>query len=529
MKILDCTLRDGGYYNSWNFSKELVKDYMKNISLVDINIIELGFRSLVKEDFLGECAYTTDEYIDSLEIPKNQSIAVMINAKEILSQKEPIEQTINKLFKHKKNSRVDYVRVAINVKDATKIMEIVSVLKELGYKVCVNLMQINAVNLKKLEDIIKKLNNYGNIDILYFADSFGSLSNSDVEKITKTISKNYNYEIGFHAHNSLGQALSNSLCAIESGCSYVDGSLLGMGRGSGNVGTEYLLIELQRKNNEVKKLDSLKTLMDKHFKPLQERFKWGCNIYYYLAATKNIHPSYVQQMLTNERYSSDDVINIVNILANETKKTNYNLESLEYAISKKYVEERGSWDIKNKFKNKEVLLLVSSPKVVKNIDKITSFIKKKNPIVIMLNYSEVIPQEYVDYYIACHPTRLNTISLRKEKIKKPVILPLQAVNKNLFRGLEILDYGLKTSETIFKNLDTGCIIPSSLVAPYAINMAISGNARRILLAGFDGYLKKDQRYYEMKNILENIKKTSKPKMVAITPTQYPVSYEAKIL
>ena len=86
LKILDCTLRDGGYYNNWNFSIELINRYLKVMSDIKVDYVEIGFRSKDKKEFRGACAYTTDEFLSSLKIPKSLKIAVMINGAELIKE-----------------------------------------------------------------------------------------------------------------------------------------------------------------------------------------------------------------------------------------------------------------------------------------------------------------------------------------------------------------------------------------------------------------------------------------------------------
>ena len=85
VKILDCTLRDGGYYNNWDFSKEVVNNYLKTMSLVGVDYVEVGFRSFQSKDFKGPTWYTTDSYLNSLSIPKNLTLGVMVNSYELIS------------------------------------------------------------------------------------------------------------------------------------------------------------------------------------------------------------------------------------------------------------------------------------------------------------------------------------------------------------------------------------------------------------------------------------------------------------
>ena len=101
IKILDCTLRDGGYYNYWDFSKDLVNDYLKAVSDSGIKYIEIGFRSLKENKLNGPNFFSTDNYINVLKIPKNLNIGVMINVSELTNQKLNYKKTLDKLFKNK--------------------------------------------------------------------------------------------------------------------------------------------------------------------------------------------------------------------------------------------------------------------------------------------------------------------------------------------------------------------------------------------------------------------------------------------
>ena len=111
IKILDCTLRDGGYYNNWDFSRNLVNDYLNAVSKVGINYVELGFRSLRSKNFKGSNWHTTDDYINNLKIPKKINLVIMINASEIIASKT-IYKTIKMMFKSKIRSNITLVRIA---------------------------------------------------------------------------------------------------------------------------------------------------------------------------------------------------------------------------------------------------------------------------------------------------------------------------------------------------------------------------------------------------------------------------------
>ena len=102
INLLDCTLRDGGYYNNWDFPKELIEEYLSSLSQSGIEFIELGFRSLNAKNYMGPCAYTKDTFINSLKIPKELKIGIMINASEIISNNLSKKEFLNHVIGNKK-------------------------------------------------------------------------------------------------------------------------------------------------------------------------------------------------------------------------------------------------------------------------------------------------------------------------------------------------------------------------------------------------------------------------------------------
>ena len=105
-ELLDCTLRDGGYYNNWCFSNKLIKEYFKIISIYKINYVEIGFRTLDKINFKGETAYCTDKFIKKINVPKNIKLGTMINASEIINKINTPEFLIKKIFPKKKKNLI---------------------------------------------------------------------------------------------------------------------------------------------------------------------------------------------------------------------------------------------------------------------------------------------------------------------------------------------------------------------------------------------------------------------------------------
>ncbi len=97
MKLLDCTLRDGGYYNAWDFPKELIHKYLDAMQAAGVDVVELGFRTSKNQGFQGPCSFTTDEFVRNLVIPNGLVVGVMVNASELVGE-APQQKVLARLF-----------------------------------------------------------------------------------------------------------------------------------------------------------------------------------------------------------------------------------------------------------------------------------------------------------------------------------------------------------------------------------------------------------------------------------------------
>ncbi len=153
IKFLDCTLRDGGYYNSWDFTQEVITKYLGAMQAAGVDIVELGLRSLNNTSFNGACAYTTDDFLESLSL-ESLTIGVMINASELVGEL-PLVTALERLFPAETvlDTPVSLVRIACHVHEFKQALPAVSWLKARGYQVGFNLMQV----ADRSEDVIKAL------------------------------------------------------------------------------------------------------------------------------------------------------------------------------------------------------------------------------------------------------------------------------------------------------------------------------------------------------------------------------------
>ena len=158
VKILDCTLRDGGYYNNWVFNEDLVNSYLNAMKVNEVDFVEIGLRSFNKAGFKGPYAFSTDTFLDSLNIPKNLNIGVMVNASEFNKfESKFLKEKICSLFKPASDSRISLVRIASHLEEFDRSLELCEIFRELGYIVGINIMQISEASNEQIIEFGKKL------------------------------------------------------------------------------------------------------------------------------------------------------------------------------------------------------------------------------------------------------------------------------------------------------------------------------------------------------------------------------------
>lgn len=528
MTLLDCTLRDGGYYNNWNFPIEVVSKYLESMSAAGVDIIELGMRSLIKNGFKGAAGYTTDEYLDFLSVPSNLKISVMVNASEIVGS-IPLSEALTQLFpRASKDSKVDIVRIACHVHEFQRALPAAQLLKQKGYMVGFNLMQVADRTVEEIVALSKAASEY-EIDVLYFADSMGSMTPEHCRTIISWLKTHWKGALGIHTHDNMGLALQNTLAALDEGVTWLDATVTGMGRGPGNARTEELVIELAERKDIQINLVPLMTVIREYFQPLKNKCGWGSNPYYYLSGKYGIHPTYIQEMLSDSRYDEEDILAVINHLRIEGGKK-FSHDTLSNAREFYKGAPKGSWSPAKALEGQHILLLGAGPSATEHRTAIENYIRKKKPIVIALNTQSSIAAELIDFRVACHPVRLLADCEAHTRLPQPLITPFSMLPKDIqesLRDKEVLDFGLQIQPDVFEFSNMHCVAPTSLVVAYALSIATSGKAKQVLMAGFDGYGADDPRSQEMRSLLERYMRSENAlELTSITPTRYGIHTES---
>lgn len=514
--IIDCTLRDGGYYNNWEFSKELVEDYLLALSKVGVKFIEIGFRSSENKKFKGPTWHSTDNYLNSIKIPRKIELGVMVNASEIINKNEDYETYLKKIFLTKKKSKLNFIRVASHFEEVSSSIKICKILKKMGYFVFLNLMQISEYNEEKLKIVSKKISK-SDIDVFYIADSLGSLKRENLKDIIQIISKNCNTELGIHAHDNLSLALDNTLYAKNLGVRWLDSTVLGMGRGPGNAKTESLILEILKTD-----IYPITKLIERYFLELKKKYNWGTNIYYYLAAKYSIHPTYVQELLKIS-LDSKEILKVLNNI-NKVGGQRYNVNLIKSEFQKPIKFKNGKWSPIKSFKNKNILIIAPGKISEEYKSELKNYIKNNRPAVIALSPNIDFDKKLINFFVACNPLKMFSETDFYKKLKAPMILPFSLLSdkyKKKFSKLNYLDYGVGVNNYKFIFKSKGSYIPKLFNLAYVLAISASGKAKNIFLVGFDGMNYNVSRKKEIEELFFSYasSKGSIP-IHSLTPTPY---------
>jgi len=283
IRVLDCTIRDGGLMNNHRFDHKLVREVYKAVSEAGVDYMEMGYRNskeLFSTEEYGPWKFCDDEdiqqVIDGIESKTKISIMVDVGRVNVDDVKPAAD------------SPVDMIRVATYVKDIDKAIFLVNNFADKGYETTTNIMAISRDKGPELDEALHQIQEESKVKVVYIVDSFGALYQEPVEELIKRARQILkNREVGFHGHNHQQLAFSNTIEAIIHDANYVDGTVYGIGRAAGNCPLELLVGFL---NNPKFDIRPILDLISHEFVPLRNEIEWGYVIPYAISGMMNEHP-----------------------------------------------------------------------------------------------------------------------------------------------------------------------------------------------------------------------------------------------
>lgn len=291
-KIVDCTIRDGGLVNNWNFSIEFVQKLYAGLNAAGVDYMEIGYKNSPKllkgADSAGPWRFLDDDFLRKV-IPEKGHTKLSalvdigrVDANDILPRSE---------------SMIDLIRVACYIKEVDKGLQLVQLFHDLGYETTINIMALSNVMEHELLEAFEMIKD-SVVDVVYIVDSYGSLDYKDMEHLINKFKKYLpNKRLGVHTHNNMQLAFSNTLVAAANGVELLDASVYGMGRAAGNCPTELLVTHLKNTNYELR---PVLQVLEELLVPLREKEEWGYNIPYMITGTLDEHPRSAMALRASE-------------------------------------------------------------------------------------------------------------------------------------------------------------------------------------------------------------------------------------
>ncbi len=526
MKILDCTLRDGGYYTGWDFAQTDAENLVLALSKAGVDIIELGYKSLANNAFYGLFKYCHEDMLDFLSDNHDAEYAFMVDAKEFIKSGDEIYQReLDGIIKDKARSFFDWVRIATYFSTMESMPALTTYFSDKGYKVSLNLMGGSLITHDQLLTALE-IAGKCNLSAFYFSDSFGSFYPEDVIRHLRSIRQHYPGEIGLHLHDNQGLAYANGVAALAEGIDFIDATVLGMGRGAGNLATDQLMQFCKDKlGMERYSPSQLLGIINNYMVPLKKKYNWGQSFAYMLSGLKNIHPTYCQELNDENRYTMPQVHQILERIPDKNR-TKFNRDVLNKAIKELLETPTGNHSLTTIPKyslaqHDRVMIAASGPSALKYKPALLKLIELKDLYLLECNDTGFFDEIEQKIIVILNEIRLQRyVSQQDTKQKRQIVITGVAALPEylIFDGLYHFPYELGAFDVSSGQVS----IPDYDVGMYCVTLAILSGAKEIYLAGFDGFdePEKNERMERFFEQAGEVCQKNDIRMVAVTPSVY---------
>lgn len=485
IKILDCTLRDGGYVNSWDFGQKIAKKMLLSLDKSGIEYTEIGF--LQDIEYNPEKTLFNEISLINNIIPDNQIIKTKIVAMIVYGKFNE-----KKLIFKKDNIKLDAIRVTFKKHEINTVFNYLKKIKECGYKLFVNPTNIESYSDKELLNILEKVNKlqpHG----FSIVDTNGVLKGKDIIRLTYLIDNNLNSDIAlcFHSHNNLQLSFSNAQCLMEI-CNnrelIIDSTVFGMGRGAGNLCTELITQYINDNYNGHYNIVPILKIIDEQINPIFAKTPWGYSVPYYLAATNHCHPNYAKYLVDKQTVPVEIINELLKSIPDNKKSVfDANLIKQIYLdnFSKNIDDSAVLEALKQKLKDRTILILAPGKSLSKEQDKIDNFINLNKPYILSLNF---IPENFkIDVAFISNMKRFSSLN----DYDKPMLVTSNI--ENIPDKANVLNYSSYLNNS--KMYDNAALM--------CLKMLFNVGVKEVSIAGLDGFSNVQTENYVSSELINN--------------------------
>lgn len=485
IQLLDCTLRDGGYINDWQFGNDELVSIFERMVNAGVDIIEIGFlderrpfdidRSIMPDTGCAEKIYG--------KVDKMQAMIVgMIDYGTCSIEKlTPCEE-----------SYLDGIRIIFKKHRMKEAVAFCEKVKSLGYKVFVQAVSITSYSDEEMYELVDEVNRIEPYAVSV-VDTYGLLHQDNLMHYLNILNGGVNSSIGigYHSHNNFQLGYANCMEMLEMDTDrtlIVDATLYGMGKSAGNTPIELIAMHLNSEYGKNYDISQLLEAIDGNIMKIFQKSPWGYNLFYYLAASNKCHPNYVQFLLDKHMLSMKSINEILDAIEPE-RKLLYDQEYIEKLYMGYQCTETDDLEalrrLRDALKGKTVLLTGPGRSLEEERDRVSDFIKSNSPVIISVNF---IPEAFtVDYVFLSNVRRYISVNnaLKESKNRNTQVIATSNVTK--IKGH--FPYTLNSNWLL--DLE-GEVLDHSFIMLLRAMMRI--NVKKVYCAGFDGYSETKENY-----------------------------------
>lgn len=477
VKLLDCTLRDGGHITNSYFGAEVIEAIISNLQQSGVDIIEFGFLQDCDYD-INRAMYNNIAEASKILPPRKEGVSYALMAQEDLYDFDKLEEN---------DGTVDFIRVSFHDFDIKEGLLACEKVIEKGYKCFINPINIMGYTDASLIELLKEINRIKPY-CFTLVDTFGSMKKQDLMRLYYLIDHNLmpgiRIAIHLHENQSLSYSLAQNFIDINSPVRdiCIDGSLYGMGRVPGNLCIELIMKYMNDTLGTGYDLDPVYDAIDEFIVDLKKKNPWGYSTAYALSAQHKVHRTYAEYLMSQGRLKHKQINRILSQISDE-HKTRYDREYIEklyadyqsYEVSDEAVREK----LLKVFEDRKILIIAPGSSINDKKDEILEYVKREKPLVICANF--IWKELKCDYAFFSNLRRF-------ESFKKRSGDTVKIITSNIVRDAEDTDSSLVVnySEIAYFNdkISDNCM----LMLLRLLNICKVTN---VSFAGFDGFGDKD--------------------------------------
>lgn len=494
VRVLDCTLRDGGYINNWNFGRHQIKDIIYRLGKGSIDVIECGFlrsAAVDQDKSLFASIESVREYIGDKN-PNVMYVGMIQLGKDALTNEE---------ISSYDGTSLDGIRITFHEHEIDEAFELGQQLMDKGYKVFMQPVGTTTYSDSHLLSLIERINGlkpYG----FYMVDTLGTMYRNDLLRMFFLVDNNLDSHIvlGFHSHNNMQLAFSNAQELIRMSTTrriIIDSSAYGMGRGAGNLCTELICDYINRNIGLRYETSQVLSIIDEYINPIRSKYSWGgYDISYFVSAANHCHPNYTTFLLNKQTLHVQDIQAILSQLSPDRSgvfdKEYANERYLAY-MEHHIDDDRTIGQLSKILIEKNIYVLAPGRSLALNKEEIISRKNEKSFFISVNFIPDGIP---VDMLFISNMKRFSGIEgLLNRKYQDILIYATSNITTRERENLHVVDYSKYLNEETVISDNAGLM---------CINLLKAAGVKTITLAGFDGFgANADGNYYE-ENLVYNV-------------------------